>query len=483
MYGADRNIRILIVEDDEEDFFVTADIIKKIPGADKWRIDWCYQYQLALDHICEKKYDLYFIDYYLGNKTGLDLLKESVTQNCMEPIIMLTGKGNLSIDQESMTNGATDYLVKSELNAEKLERSIRYALEKARHLRELRTNEQKYRSIFEHSIDAIFLMDDTLRLLTINKATSRLLGYTETELGQMRITDLIADPRQAELVALEFAQNRIVKDMELEFRCSNGDLKICQCSLVVSSENAENEQIQGILHDISELRQAELAISQIEKASLISRLVQTLAHEIRNPLNNVSLASQQLRKEPHHEDQVPYLDMIIRNNNRINIILKQLMFSSGEQITRPELTTVQDVINDAIEGAKDRIILKDIDLEVEYPDFGIPIVADKGQLSIAILNIITNAIEAMENVKGALVIKTRVGESRCEIEISDNGSGITEENQKKIFDPYFTTKRTGLGFGLAGTLNILQVHKAAISVVSTPGKGSRFTISVPMANP
>jgi len=480
MYGVGRNIRILIVEDDEDDFFLTADTIKRISGADKWQIDWCFQYQLALQNICEKNYDLYFIDYYLGNKTGLDLLKESITQNCMEPIIMLTGKGNRDIDLESMTSGATDYLVKSELNPEKLERSIRYALEKARHLRELRTNEQKYRSIFEHSIDAIFVMDENLQLVTVNKATSRLLGYTENELEQMRITDLIADPEQAEIVATEFTQTRRVKDKELEFRCQNGDLKICLFSIIVSSGTQVLEQIQGILHDITELRQAELAITQMEKTALISRLVQTLAHEIRNPLNNISLAAQQLKKEPNDEDLVEYLDMIIRNNNRINTILKQLMFSSGEQITRPEITTVQEVINEAIDGAKDRIMLKDIDLEVDYPDMGVPIMADKSQLSIALLNIITNAVEAMEEVKGKLTIKTRVGENRCEIEISDNGSGITEENQRKLFDPYFTTKRTGLGFGLAGTLNILQLHKAAISVVSTPGRGTRFTISIPL---
>src|SRR4030095_2868333 len=204
MYGVSGSIKILVIEDDEDDYFLTSETLRAIPGSGKWTIDWCYSYKEALQSLCERKYDLYFIDYFLGGKTGLDLLKERITQECMEPIIMLTGQGNRTIDMESMRSGATDYLTKSELNPEKLERSIRYALEKPHHLKNLKTNEQKYRSIFENSMDAIFLLDNELRLVTVNNATTRMLQYTDEELKGMHVTDLIEEFEEAEKISRQF---------------------------------------------------------------------------------------------------------------------------------------------------------------------------------------------------------------------------------------------------------------------------------------
>ena len=99
-------------------FFLTSQYIKKIRGKE-FIIDWCYRYKEALDAIVEAKYDIYFIDYYLGAKTGLELMKEAIEQNCEQPLILLTGMGNQKIDLEAMQAGAYDYLVKLELNTRK----------------------------------------------------------------------------------------------------------------------------------------------------------------------------------------------------------------------------------------------------------------------------------------------------------------------------------------------------------------------------
>ncbi|MFI5194938.1 MAG: response regulator [Chitinophagales bacterium] len=145
-------IRILIIDDDEEDFFITSQYIKKIRGKE-FIIDWCYRYKEAYDAILEAKYDIYFIDYYLGAKTGLDLMKEALLHHCEQPLILLTGMGNQKIVLEAMQAGAFDYLVKLELNTEKLERCIRYSLERAGALKYLISNEIKYLSILENSKD------------------------------------------------------------------------------------------------------------------------------------------------------------------------------------------------------------------------------------------------------------------------------------------------------------------------------------------
>jgi len=114
-------IRILVIEDDEDDFFIIKEDIQRIPYQ-KFVIDWCPRYADGVDKMKKKEYDIYFVDYFLGAKTGLELLKEAIASGCQEPIVLLTGKGNHTIDMEAMQAGAYDYLVKSELNIEKLER-------------------------------------------------------------------------------------------------------------------------------------------------------------------------------------------------------------------------------------------------------------------------------------------------------------------------------------------------------------------------
>jgi PAS domain S-box-containing protein len=482
MNSNNSHIRILIIEDDEDDFHLTSQYIKAIPESKHWKIDWCYKYDDAIDHICNKNYDLYFVDYFLGAKTGLDLLREKSIKNCHEPIILLTGKGNQEIDLEAMISGAMDYLVKSELNTEKLERTIRYALEKAQTLKALRINEEKYRNIFEQSKDAIFVLDAGLKFTSVNHTTIQLLEYTLEEIIQLSVTDLMANELHALELIESFHKKGEINDVEIELVCKSGKEKICLFSASVITDSSENSFIQGLLHDITQLRTSEKSSLMIEKLAVAARLVQTLAHEIRNPLTNITLSYEQLQKSDHYEAQEPYFDIIYRNSNRINQILSQLIYSSQptDVILYPNF--VQAVLDDAIASASDRIVLKNIRLQVKYPNESIVVMADKSQLSLAFLNIITNSIEAMEEKEGRLIISVQTHENNCEIRITDNGCGISEENQKRLFEPYFTNKRNGVGLGLSATLNILQSHRSKIDVISIPGTGTTFCVTIPIKN-
>src|SRR5882757_9531776 len=100
--------RILIVEDDEDDFLIIEACIKDIPEK-QFTIDWCYDYNEALQRIGEARYDLYFVDYLLGAKTGLELLRVAIAIGCEEPLVLLTGIGNRDLDIQAMTIGAVDY--------------------------------------------------------------------------------------------------------------------------------------------------------------------------------------------------------------------------------------------------------------------------------------------------------------------------------------------------------------------------------------
>src|ERR1700733_6118520 len=161
------NANILIVDDDEDDYLIICDYIRSIPGK-TYNIGWCKNYNDALVQLNTCRHDLYFVDYRLGAKSGVDFLKEALQNNCEEPIVLLTGKGNYEVDIQAMQLGAVDYLVKTELSSEKLERCIRYALERSATLKALRANERKYRSIFEKSKDVVFVADYLLNFKDVN---------------------------------------------------------------------------------------------------------------------------------------------------------------------------------------------------------------------------------------------------------------------------------------------------------------------------
>src|SRR5215217_6609289 len=214
-------VRILIIDDDEDDFFITSEYLKQIQEY-QLQVDWCYKYNDAIQHLKERKYNIYFVDYRLGARTGLDFLKEAVRWQVEEPIVLLTGKGNKDVDIEAMQMGATDYLIKTELNTDKLERCIRYSLERTAYLKALRANEKKYRSIFELSKDAVFIADKSLTFRDMNQATSALLGFEREELIHMKVFDLIPDEVDKHLLQKIIYEEGEVNDIELDFHTKSG---------------------------------------------------------------------------------------------------------------------------------------------------------------------------------------------------------------------------------------------------------------------
>lgn len=469
-------IRILIIDDDEDDFFITSTLIKDI-GDDNFQVHWCYKYHEALDHVCNKTYDLYFIDYFLGAKTGLDLLKEALQKDCEAPMILLTGKGNHAVDMEAMMAGAADYLIKSELTVEKLERCIRYSMEKARSLKALRDNELKYRNIFERSKDAIFLAETNMQFLTVNMVTTTLLQYTVEELASRTLYELFANKTAAENLARIIGASGEVDDVEIDLLSKDKEEKHCIFSATTIERPDGSKYIQGILHDITSLRKAERSVLMAEKLAATGRLARTLAHEIRNPLTNIHLSLDHLRNDELTEGQLNYFNIILRNAKRIGAIISELLDTARPTDIILHENPLQDILDESITAAMDRIVLKNIKLQIRYPDELIFIQADKEKLKIAFLNIIINAVEAMEEEQGELMISVQTHPQHQEVRITDNGCGISEDNVKRLFEPYFTSKRNGLGLGLAATLNILNAHHAQVDVHSSPGSGTTFVIT------
>ncbi|OJW81277.1 MAG: hybrid sensor histidine kinase/response regulator [Bacteroidetes bacterium 46-16] len=469
-------VKILIVDDDEDDFIITGDYIKHIPNT-RYVIEWCPRYKDAIVHMTEGNYDLYFVDYRLGAKSGVDLLKEALQNGCEDPIILLTGKGNYEVDIEAMQLGAVDYLVKTELSVEKMERSIRYALDRTATMKALKANERKYRSIFERSKDIVFITDMDLNFKDVNEAV-QLLGYDKDEMMQMSLRD-IGGKQYIDQLKYILETHKGINDYELILGSKTGERKTCLLSATVEENQAHESYIQGIIHDITNLKKMEKATLQAEKLAATGRLVRTLAHEVRNPLNNITLSVEQMQQDITDETSLLYMNIIQRNSKRISDLINELLNTSRPSEIRLQEESLQNILDSVIASTIDRLTLKRIKLKVSYPDDEVLIFADKEKLELALLNIVINAIEAMEEQKGLLSILFHLTGQYATVQISDNGIGISEENISRLFEPYYTQKRNGMGLGLAFTLNILQAHKAGIDVNSTLGKGTTFVITFP----
>ncbi len=172
-------VRVLLVEDDEDDYLITRDMLARQDRA-QFSVDWFSSYAEALTAIRERSHDVYLIDYRLGSRTGLDLVREGFVDDPHAPVLMLTGQATYEIDLEAAALGVTDYLVKQELDPSGLERSIRYAISHQRAIRDLTLSEERYALAVRAANDGIWDWDLTTGRIYYSPRWHAVLGRAET---------------------------------------------------------------------------------------------------------------------------------------------------------------------------------------------------------------------------------------------------------------------------------------------------------------
>jgi signal transduction histidine kinase len=356
-------IKILLVEDDQDDYFIIKDYLSDTSL--KYEIVWANNYDMFLSYINTVQVDLVITDYLLGRISGLEVLRKAKESNPMLPVMILTGKGNTDIDMEAMKLGAADYLIKGNFDSSSLERSVRYALERAN--------------------------------------TSKVLK--------------------------------------------------------------ENEHYQNTLN----------------KLVSTGRMARMIAHEVKNPLTNILLCTDQMNELlKDNEELLSYLEIITRNSKRINQLVVNLLDSTRFGDIKLENRNLVDVVAGTLQLAIDRIRLKSIELNESYSHPVIEVQLDEDKLKIALLNIIINAVEALEteDKKGVISIRVTKDDKFIRIHIADNGPGMDDETKERLFEPFFTSKAKGSGLGLASAQNIILSHKGRIEVKSKKSEGTEFIISL-----
>jgi signal transduction histidine kinase len=251
----------------------------------------------------------------------------------------------------------------------------------------------------------------------------------------------------------------------------------------VADERAAEYQreLQVRIEELDKANKELLQMRSVEKFAATGRIARTMAHEVRNPLTNINLAIEQLQMElDGHATRSSdvLLQMIGRNSDRINGLITDLLNSTKFTDLRYQRISMHELIDDTLELARDRIQLNHVTVIKNYTEDKCHVSVDVKRMKIALLNIIVNALEAMEPGQGILQIKTTTANHKCQVSIADNGPGIDEESLPKVFEPYFTSKAAGTGLGLTNTQNIILNHNGVISLESKKGVGTTFTIQL-----
>jgi PAS domain S-box-containing protein len=363
----------------------------------------------------------------------------------------------------------------------------------------LRESERKYRKIFEESRDVIFVFDADARLLDINPTAQELLGYSREEMFTLDISrDIYVDPGVREKFHRMLFTEGFVKDLQVEMKRADGEIVVVHLSAsVTKNEEGSITGYLGTIHDMTEHKKLEQQLLHVQKMESIGLLAGGIAHDFNNLLTAISGYGETIRENIDRENQLlrSSVDQVLLASERARELTHNLLTVSRKQIINPKPLLINTIISE-IHSFISRIIGEDIELTTKTCKRKLPVVADRGQIEQVLINLATNARDAM-SAGGRLSIsvghktihsknKELIGiDSPGEyavITVSDTGSGIQEKVRQKIFEPFFTTKEVGKGTGLGLSISygIIKQHNGTISVESTPGSGAVFTIYLPL---
>ena len=264
------------------------------------------------------------------------------------------------------------------------------------------------------------------------------------------------------------------------FNQMTADLKMANQKLIEWGKTLEKK----VEERTKELREMQEHLIQSEKLASLGKLAAGIAHEINNPLGGILIYSHLLledtsKKSPHYEN----LKKIVKETSRCKDIVRGLLEFARPKEPEMTLININDAVDRSLAIVEGQTIFQNITLDKTYASDLPKIVADESQLQQVFMNIIINAAEAMDG-KGKLSLRTSMNTDRThiEIKISDTGHGIKEEDKKRLFEPFFSTKEVGkgTGLGLAISYSIIQKHQGTIEVESQEGKGSAFIVKLPI---
>lgn len=476
-------IRVLMVEDDEDDYVITEKFLSESKRG-RFKLDWVSSYGAALEAVKNGEHDVYLVDYRLGARNGLELLREIHKEDTKAPIILLTGQGGMEVDFEAMRAGAADYLEKDQMNAALLERSIRYAIAHSKILEDLKESEARFRGIFLGAAIGIALVDSEGRFVESNPALAKMLGYHEGELADMRL-ERLAHPEDVDV------NERCYQDLvsgrrdfyQLEKRYLRKDGRWIWGRLTVSQFRGKKQPhlfAIAMMEDVTERKQGKEALRESEKQLRIlsSKLLaaqenerKLIAQELHDSVG-ASLAAVKYGLERK-------LDDMVKGRAPEGVSLEQLISIVRETIreTKRISTNLRPSILDDL-GILATIRWFCREFQEVYSTIRIEreIAVEEEEVPELLKTVIYRVIqEALNNVakhsKADLVkLRLRKKEGQLELSIQDNGEGF--DLQKVLSE-----ESHGSGMGLASMRERTELAQGKFDLWAAPESGTTIVAS------
>lgn len=272
-------------------------------------------------------------------------------------------------------------------------------------------------------------------------------------------------------------------------RIADASKKIAEGKLVKIKGSSRKDEI-GVLirsyndmvEKLAERMELEEKLKKSEQLSLIGQLSSGIAHEIRNPLNFLSLSighikERILEEEIHDKDDLSkLLDDLIKEIHKVNELIHNFLFLGKPITLRKEWVMPGAMINEVLYILKDKI-RKDINIKLNC-DNGQPVYCDSEYIRLCIMNLLMNAVQAIED-SGEIAISCGKDNGFSFISVGDTGAGISDEDKAKVFEPYYSTKKFGIGLGLAISKRFVEEHGGSIVIESEIGKGTTMQLRIP----
>lgn len=356
----------------------------------------------------------------------------------------------------------------------------------------LKKSEEKYRNLIEMAPDAFFQGDEKGNFITVNDKATELTGYTREELLQMNMANLFFSEKLSQKpLRYDLLRSGETIKNERDIKRKNGE----KIQVEMNSKAMPDGTYQSFIRDISERKQAEqiLLENEIRLRQLNAtkdKFFSIIAHDLKSPFNSIigftNLLAEQI-EEKDYEGIDKYVNIIEHSaQNAMDLLLNLLEWSrtqSGRTEFNPEFVDSVGLINEAVDLLNDAAQQKSINIIKEIPHDA-PVFADRYMISTVLRNLISNAIK-FTHPGGQILISAREENQELQIAVTDNGVGISNESQNKLFriEESYSTLGTlnekGTGLGLILCKEFVEKHKGKIRVESEEGKGSQFLFTIP----
>ncbi|MCX7756009.1 MAG: ATP-binding protein [Anaerolineales bacterium] len=342
-------------------------------------------------------------------------------------------------------------------------------------------------AIAAHSLEGIILLNPAARVVDLNPAAELMLGYATCEVVGQRVENILVGVETLP-AALRLAQQGVASpDLgNVKLHRRSGQAFPAHLQVFPVQASGERSGIVLLIRDMSEHEEFRVRTQQLEQRALLGEVTAIFAHEVRNPINNLSTGLQLLEMNLPADD--PNRELIGRLQNdcgRLTHLMESVLSFARPMEYKLTPTDVGGLLQRLLERWGPRMARLNVHLLFQVEEDTPPALADGRALDQVFTNLVSNALNAMQETGGTLAVKVEkvnaVGGKRwVSISVSDTGPGIPPEAREKVFEPFYTTNPQGTGLGLAITKRIVIAHKGKITLNSFPG-GTIFTILLPAA--